>query len=271
MSRIGIEHWITALADERKRLDFQVYGKTAVAADWSFHDRVLDEHLLYSVYGSQFVCTTTTGAVTLGPGALLWLSPGVAHTVHNADPDRPTTLFHFRFRLGPPARPKPPAVIVTQPGLHTLHPSADLLLEELTLDRPHRSLRVRTLLLGMLIDTARAVRESATRGGLEPRHRLAVLRLIENDPVVRTTPAELAEHVGMSHDYFARRFRVSFHESPRRWLVRQRVRRAASRLIESSLTVSQVADEFDYTDLFQFSRQFKLITGLSPRAYRRGR
>ncbi len=39
-------------------------------------------------------------------------------------------------------------------------------------------------------------------------------------------------------------------------------------LVESKLSISQVADEFGYADIYLFSRQFKEETGLSPRNYR---
>src|SRR5690606_6844081 len=85
------------------------------------------------------------------------------------------------------------------------------------------------------------------------------------------TPAQLAKQLRLSHDYFARRFAATFGMSPRSWLVQQRVSHGAYRLVDTNLTISEVAAELGYDDPFLFSRQFKQVMGQSPRDYRRQR
>jgi AraC family transcriptional regulator, arabinose operon regulatory protein len=50
---------------------------------------------------------------------------------------------------------------------------------------------------------------------------------------------------------------------------RERVRRAGVDLAESSMSVTAVAERNGYEDIYFFSRQFKQVTGLSPRQYRK--
>jgi AraC-like DNA-binding protein len=64
-------------------------------------------------------------------------------------------------------------------------------------------------------------------------------------------------------------FRRSFGVSPRRWLMQERIRLAARRLCDSTMSVSAIAQDFGYADVYPFSRQFKDVMGQSPLAYRR--
>ena len=88
------------------------------------------------------------------------------------------------------------------------------------------------------------------------------------DGRVQVTPAQLAAHLGLSADYFTRLFRKSYGISPRAWIVRERIKMAAVRLLESHLNIGEVAEEFGYSDIFFFSSQFKQVMGQSPRHYR---
>jgi len=82
-------------------------------------------------------------------------------------------------------------------------------------------------------------------------------------------PAELATLLRLSNDYFTREFRRTYGMPPRAWLLRERMNAAARRLAESQSTISEIADELGYSDVFLFSRQFKNSFGRSPRAFRR--
>ncbi len=80
---------------------------------------------------------------------------------------------------------------------------------------------------------------------------------------------ELAAQLRLSRDYFLRLFLATFQRSARKWLIEQRVRSAAQRLAESALSISEVADEYGYSSIYFFSRQFKTIMDTTPTAYRR--
>ena len=79
---------------------------------------------------------------------------------------------------------------------------------------------------------------------------------------------ELAQEAGYSPDHFARIFKQTIGISPQAYVIRVRIDRAKQLLVESSLSISQIADVLGYEDLFFFSRQFKRKTGKTPRAYR---
>jgi AraC-like DNA-binding protein len=76
--------------------------------------------------------------------------------------------------------------------------------------------------------------------------------------------------VGLSPDWFRRVFQRSYGCSPRAWILRERIRLAAQRLIdEPAESIGAVAAGFGYKDQYLFSRQFRQVMGKSPRDWRR--
>jgi AraC family transcriptional regulator, arabinose operon regulatory protein len=57
---------------------------------------------------------------------------------------------------------------------------------------------------------------------------------------------------------------------PRRYLVQRRMERAGHLLLESDLTVAQIARLLGYHNAYFFARQFKGLTGQPPATFRRG-
>lgn len=103
---------------------------------------------------------------------------------------------------------------------------------------------------------------------LPAAQRVAIERYVDSCPQARPTVADLAAVVGLPAEQLSRRFRVTFGLPARSWLPRRRIRAAADRLGGGDDPVSVVAAAFGYPDVFGFSRQFKAVTGLSPRAWR---
>lgn len=127
--------------------------------------------------------------------------------------------------------------------------------------------RMRGLIACLLSEIARATEGDTDEKGLfSPAQRAHIRRVIAESN--RATPADLARALELSPDYFSRSFRRTFGLSPRRFLVEERLRLAALRLLESPRNVSQIALELGYADVFLFSRQFKAHFGHSPTAYR---
>lgn len=83
------------------------------------------------------------------------------------------------------------------------------------------------------------------------------------------TVGELAELVGMSASHFARVFKAAFGTSPIDWLRRERISQAKRRLGDTEDAIQWIAQEVGYRDRFFFSKDFKKLTGFTPREYRR--
>jgi transcriptional regulator GlxA family with amidase domain len=78
----------------------------------------------------------------------------------------------------------------------------------------------------------------------------------------------LAAIACVSRAHFIRTFRVTFGETPHRYLQRRRVERAMWLLRETDRSVTDVCFDVGFTSLGTFSRMFREIVGVPPVAYR---
>jgi AraC-like DNA-binding protein len=77
---------------------------------------------------------------------------------------------------------------------------------------------------------------------------------------------ELAEMAGMSATSFHRHFRKVTQKSPIQFLQQVRLHEARARLLASTKNVSTIAYEAGYNNPSQFSREYKRLFGIPPRA-----
>lgn len=95
-----------------------------------------------------------------------------------------------------------------------------------------------------------------------------VIRFFEkyhSEPISMTKMAELA---GLSATHFNRSFAMIFAMTPTRFLHCLRIENARQLLTHSELSLGEIAIEVGYHDQSHFTRHFKKITAMTPRAYR---
>ncbi|QSB06825.1 GlxA family transcriptional regulator [Natronoglycomyces albus] len=80
---------------------------------------------------------------------------------------------------------------------------------------------------------------------------------------------DMAREANMSSRHLARRFRAVTGQTPMRWLLVQRVRRAQELLEATDLSVVAVAVATGLGTATTLRRQFKAVVGVAPDAYRR--
>jgi len=80
--------------------------------------------------------------------------------------------------------------------------------------------------------------------------------------------SELAEVSGLSRNYFTMRFRERFGRTPQSYLLHLRIEKARLLLISTNLPVKEIAFECGLPDPNHFNKQFRMIVGQSPSAYR---
>lgn len=95
--------------------------------------------------------------------------------------------------------------------------------------------------------------------------KLAALALdIRSRPGAEWDAPSMAKRCALSLAQFNRRFRQTFGSSARRYILRERIDRAATLLRETELSIKEIAEALGYRDVFYFHRQFKQLLGQTP-------
>jgi AraC family L-rhamnose operon transcriptional activator RhaR len=94
------------------------------------------------------------------------------------------------------------------------------------------------------------------------------IQLLEDDLAFPWTLSEVACQVGIDPSYLVRLFNAHLNTSPIAYLARKRVEQAASLLIQTDLTICQIAQQTGWPDANHFARRFKAHMGVSATQYR---
>ena len=86
------------------------------------------------------------------------------------------------------------------------------------------------------------------------------------DPEFRIENAATAS--GISKRYFEKLFFAEFKMTPRDYVISQKIHLAKEMLHSEKSSVTHVALSLGYTDIYHFSKIFKIKTGYSPREYK---
>lgn len=78
----------------------------------------------------------------------------------------------------------------------------------------------------------------------------------------------VARQFNLSYERFRKRFTAAAGIPPARYRMMRRIDRAKALLLETSLSVKEIAAQLGFCDPFFFSRQFKQITGRTPSDFR---
>jgi AraC family transcriptional regulator len=107
------------------------------------------------------------------------------------------------------------------------------------------------------------------RGGLSPCQMRRSTELLDAHLDGNLSVQELADACGLSLGHFARAFAKTFGRSPHRWLTERRVDRARDFVLNSRLSLAEIAALCGFADQSALCRSFKRIHGISPGAWRR--
>lgn len=83
------------------------------------------------------------------------------------------------------------------------------------------------------------------------------------------TNAVLAQRAGISEVYLRRLFLEQYGTTPKQYLLELRIQRAKQLLVDTSHTVTQVAEECGFSSVYHFCRVFKERTGITPTQFAR--
>jgi AraC family transcriptional regulator len=107
------------------------------------------------------------------------------------------------------------------------------------------------------------------KGGLARSQGLRVVAHIELHLSSRLSNDELSQLAGLSIFHFGRAFRNTFGESPHSYVIRRRIELAQRLMVNSNLSLSQIAADCGMADQAHFCKLFRRFVGVTPNAWRR--
>jgi len=105
-------------------------------------------------------------------------------------------------------------------------------------------------------------------GGLPERQLLQVLDYINDHLDCDIRLASLAQLLGMSQFHFSHLFKQSIGMAPYQYLLQQRVERAKQLLKQTDQSIMDIAFLCGFNSHSHLSKQFRQLTGMSPKTYR---
>lgn len=114
---------------------------------------------------------------------------------------------------------------------------------------------------------------SAPTESLQKSYRIgqikAVLKYIEQNYGANITLNTLSDIAGMNPNYFCRVFQDVTQQTPMDYVIFYRIEQSAVLLATTSLSIVNIALECGFNDHSYFTKLFKRIKGVTPRAYRK--
>lgn len=91
-----------------------------------------------------------------------------------------------------------------------------------------------------------------------------VLKYIDTNYFSDLLLADLAKRESYSPAYFSRKFKEMYGIGVREYIQRCRIEAAANMLINTDISIDNIAERVGYNDTSQFHKQFKKYTGMTP-------
>lgn len=124
--------------------------------------------------------------------------------------------------------------------------------------------RLYTTLSGFLLENNNA---SAARQTSYETYAKKGVDFIQSNYSYPITIVDIADYVGISRSHLFRAFQETMNQSPKEYLTTFRINQACILLTHSNLSITAIGGSVGFEDSLNFSKAFKKMTGVSPRAY----
>lgn len=251
-------------------------GREHCPADHSFGPASRDEYLIHFLTSGRGFYQIQGREYPISRGQAFLVPPHIP-TYYYADPDFPYTYVWVAFN----GRQAP--LCLEKTSLSVQHPVCDLNfpvehIEEMVSQIMHfsrRTLSSELACVGFLYeilsllttDGAPATSEPPVSDHLPETYVTHALEFIEHS-YSKISVSDIADYVGVNRSYLYTIFKKELHTSPQKYLVSFKLSKAADLLLQTDLSVSEIALRTGYNDSLNFSKAFKKRFGCSPSWYR---
>jgi len=141
--------------------------------------------------------------------------------------------------------------------------------EELNSDQHYCSSAIRAIFKLLIIDLVRLVmKQSEKQLPYSDPLLNQVFDFIESHCLESISLADVAKYVGKSTSYLTNIVRQKTGKTVLQWIIEYRMAKARYLLVQTNLSVEEIAEAVGYLNMRHFSRQFGQIHGLSPRKWK---
>ena len=98
---------------------------------------------------------------------------------------------------------------------------------------------------------------------------IPVLEYVNENYAKKISVETLSALIGYTDTYFSTKFTALFGTTPNKFIENKRIERAKILLLASQSTISEITEKCGYSDIYYFSKRFKLATGYTPSKFRK--
>ena len=118
---------------------------------------------------------------------------------------------------------------------------------------------------------SRRIRDELNAGRLTQAQMNKLMARIDARGDCRLSVAEMAATVGLSESWFANMFKQTTGKPPLQWQLGKRIEQARAMLLETDLTIADIAAQLGFSDQAHLTKAFRQLAGETPAAWRRMR
>lgn len=241
-----------------------------VGSPGTFRPEGRRDYQILFVESSGVSMWTPDGEVTLSAGEMILLAPHVRHDYRYL-PGCDAMWVHFtgrgvrelleRFEIEPFVK-----YDITDTGQFRI--LAEKIIREYRLRQVGFESISCAYLVQILTLAKRRIDAAADENTVGPPDLSPALEDMQTDFAKNREIADYAKMCGISSSYFISRFTKEYGMPPYRYLTQIRIGQAKHLLLETGISISEIARSVGYADPFCFSRVFRKHTGMSPSKFR---
>ncbi len=248
-------HTVIVKDEKYKDLNPVQFGYEACEKSHFFGPAVRTHWLIHFVASGCGIYKIGQRSYNVKSGEMFVIPPFV-ETYYEADKENPWSYIWIGF-TGDGKLPVPLSDVILCPEAITIF-NAMKKSEDYTLGRS-------AYLSARLWDLFSLLSEENSK---EPDYIERALEFIHSEYMHDITVEQIAKSLSLDRTYFAVIFKNKVGLSPKRYIINYRMNIASSLLKKNDVSVSVVANSVGYSDLYTFSKMFKLHFGISPKKYK---